>query len=250
MDQKKGYVFRNLTAEEVEARVDNVNSSGFTALLYKTARTDAKLFDETFGPMNWQCSYRSIDSKMFCEILVWDENKGVWISKQNVGVESNYEKEKGQASDALKRAGYTWGCGVELYTQPFIWFPLSGIVLPDKPRIDFTVDGFECNAEKQITYVKITARFRDKLKEKKELTYTFGTPSKASKKPAKQQEDESPATVADDKESYVECADCHKPIKDHAPHTSKQLVDGTIRAYGRPLCWECANKAKEAKKKA
>ena len=41
-----------------------------------------------------------------------------------MGIESNTEKEKGQASDAFKRAGFNWGIGRELYTAPFIYVTL------------------------------------------------------------------------------------------------------------------------------
>lgn len=44
----------------------------------------------------------------------------LWYWKQ-------YWKEKGEASDALKRAGFTWGIGVELYNSPFIWIPAEKI---------------------------------------------------------------------------------------------------------------------------
>jgi hypothetical protein len=45
----------------------------------------------------------------------------MWIMKEDVGVESKTEKEKGQASDAFKRACFNWGIGRELYTAPFVW---------------------------------------------------------------------------------------------------------------------------------
>ena len=43
--------------------------------------------------------------------------------KDDAGVESNTEAEKGNASDARKRAGFAWGIGRELYTAPFTWIP-------------------------------------------------------------------------------------------------------------------------------
>ena len=49
--------------------------------------------------------------------------KKEWIYKQDVGVESYTEKEKGQASDSFKRACFNLGIGRELYTAPFIWIP-------------------------------------------------------------------------------------------------------------------------------
>ena len=48
-------------------------------------------------------------------------DKGQWVSKQDCGVPSNTQGEKGEASDAFKRAGFSWGIGRELYDSPFIW---------------------------------------------------------------------------------------------------------------------------------
>ena len=139
---------RPLTKDEIEVRVGQKNRAGDGAslLLYKTARTDMKLLDEMFGPMNWQCSYECIDGKMFCTISVWDEKKGYWISKSNVGSESNVEAEKGEASDAMKRAGFLWGIGRELYDTPFIW-----VNLPDKdeknPHFEVKELGHDANGK-------------------------------------------------------------------------------------------------------
>lgn len=112
---------RLLKAEEVEARIQSVNDRGAIFLLYKDARVDQKILDETFGPMNWQRSHQLIDGKLFCTVSVWDDDRKQWVSKQDVGTESNTEKEKGQASDAFKRACFNWGIGRELYSAPFIF---------------------------------------------------------------------------------------------------------------------------------
>ena len=116
--------FRLLTAPEVECRVSEIRKTKteqyVKLLLYKTVRTDAAILDETFGPMNWQNKYEVIDGKMYCSVGVKDPTTGEWIWKQNVGTESNMEAEKGEASDAMKRAGFVWGIGTELYTAPEI----------------------------------------------------------------------------------------------------------------------------------
>ena len=113
--------FRLLRPDEIEVRVSEVitGGKGVRLLLYKTARTDSAILDETFGPMGWQCRYECIDGKMYCGIGVKAQD-GEWIWKWNVGTESNTEAEKGQASDALKRAGFVWGLGAELYSAPQI----------------------------------------------------------------------------------------------------------------------------------
>lgn len=123
--------FRLLEAREIECRVAQagLGSNGgawASVLLYKDARVDQRIMDETFGPMNWQAMYELIDDKLYCKVSVWDDSKKCWVSKMNVGTESNTEAEKGQASDALKRACFTWGLGVELYSAPKIMVSLGG----------------------------------------------------------------------------------------------------------------------------
>ena len=106
--------FRLLKPDEIEVRVASVSETGITALLYKTARTDYALLDETVGMMGWANDYRVIDGKMYCGIGI--RGDGEWVWKWNCGTESNTEAEKGQASDAMKRAGFCWGIGTELYS--------------------------------------------------------------------------------------------------------------------------------------
>ena len=61
-----------------------------------------------FGPMNWKRTHDVVNGNLFCTLSIWDNDKKEWVSKQDVGTESNTEKEKGQASDAFKRAGFNW----------------------------------------------------------------------------------------------------------------------------------------------
>lgn len=119
---------RPLKAEEIEVRIgsigQNKNGGYVTMLLYKDARVDRQMLDEEFGRMNWQDKYRR-DEKgiLFCSIGVYDPDKKEWIWKEDCGTESNTEKEKGEASDAFKRAGFRWNIGVELYDSPLIYLP-------------------------------------------------------------------------------------------------------------------------------
>ena len=115
--------FRLLTANEIECRINQISEKGCGLLLYKTARIDYQMLDETFGMMGWKNDYKVIDGKMYCGIGIKDNSSNEWIWKWNCGTESNTEAEKGQASDAMKRAGFCWGIGTELYSAPFIWIP-------------------------------------------------------------------------------------------------------------------------------
>lgn len=113
--------FRTLRADELDCRVGTCNDKGFLLLLYKDARCDQNVLDETVGKNNWQRDHKEVKGNLFCGVSIWDESKKQWITKWDCGVESNTEKEKGEASDSFKRACFNWGIGRELYTAPFIY---------------------------------------------------------------------------------------------------------------------------------
>lgn len=123
---------RALRADEVEVRVSRCSAKGAALLLYKTSRTDMAMLDEVYGPERWQCRYEVVKGVLNCSIGVYVNITGhkdetymgnEWVWKQAAGTPSNTEAEKGESSDALKRAGFLWGIGRELYTAPFIWVP-------------------------------------------------------------------------------------------------------------------------------
>ena len=120
-------VFRELRADEIECRISTVKQNGVSLLLYKDARCDMNILDETVGPENWQRSHVLINGNLFCNVGIninfGTEKDPAWVYKQDVGKESYAEKEKGQASDSFKRACFNWGIGRELYTAPFIRVP-------------------------------------------------------------------------------------------------------------------------------
>ena len=112
---------RKLQADEIDVRVQMVKEKGYSVLLYKNARCDMKILDETFGIFGWQREHEVINDNLFCTVSIYDRETNSWIKKQDVGIESYTEKEKGQASDSFKRACFNIGIGRELYTAPFIW---------------------------------------------------------------------------------------------------------------------------------
>lgn len=133
-------MFRDLRADEIECRVAQVKENGLSLLLYKDARCDQNILDETVGAMNWQRSHCRDNAN--CIVSIWDDKKQQWISKEDTGVESNTEKEKGLASDSFKRACFNWGIGRELYTAPFIWIRADDCkIIPDKGKFK-TFDKF------------------------------------------------------------------------------------------------------------
>ena len=119
--------FRTLRADEIEVRVGSISKKGATLLLYKDARCDMNILDETVGMMNWQ-RHHSRDNAN-CTVSIWDDDKRQWIEKEDTGTESFTEKEKGLASDSFKRACFNLGIGRELYTAPRIF-----ILCDTKPK--------------------------------------------------------------------------------------------------------------------
>ena len=120
--------FRDLREDEIECRVQSVKENGLVLLLYKNARCDMNILDETVGAENWQREHYECKGNLFCrvgircEVKLFDDHKDYdWVWKSDCGVESNTEAQKGEASDSFKRACFNWGIGRELYTAPFIW---------------------------------------------------------------------------------------------------------------------------------
>ncbi len=132
--------FRDLKAEEIDVRVAMVTEKGCSLLLYKDARVDMDILDETVGSLNWRREHTRNNAN--CIVSIWDEQKQQWISKEDTGTESNTEKEKGLASDSFKRACVNWGIGRELYTAPFIWVKAEDVRLIDKNGKKSTLDKF------------------------------------------------------------------------------------------------------------
>lgn len=132
-------IFRDLRADEIEVRVQSIKQSGgkptgVILLLYKNARCDMNILDETVGMENWQREHYECKGNLFCRVgintnFALPENGDRWVWKSDCGAESNMEKEKGESSDSFKRSCTNHGIGRELYTSPTIW------ITPDKCTI-------------------------------------------------------------------------------------------------------------------
>lgn len=118
--------FRDLRADEIECRVQSVKENGLVLLLYKDARVDMNILDETVGSSNWQREHYECKGNLFCRVgigIARQNGESEWVWKSDCGTESNTEAQKGEASDSFKRACFNWGIGRELYTAPFTWIP-------------------------------------------------------------------------------------------------------------------------------
>lgn len=159
--------FRTLKADEIDVRVSQINAKGCALLLYKNARVDMDLLDETVGPLNWK-RHHSRDNAN-CTVSIYDSDKGEWISKEDTGTESNTEAEKGLASDSFKRACVNWGIGRELYTAPFVWIKAGSVEIEDgyggkkKTNDKFSVKAIEYDENRRICKLVISNDRKNKI---------------------------------------------------------------------------------------
>ena len=213
--------FRALRADEVDVRVamvkDMPGKQGVQLLLYKDARCDMNILDETVGPMNWQRNHTRDNAN--CVVSLWDEDKGQWIAKEDTGTESNTEKEKGLASDSFKRACVNWGIGRELYTAPFIWVTPPAVEIKDKKTYDrFSVREMAVQ-NGRITHLVIWNETKNCQAYPKTQT---GTP------------------VSQSTATPIYCEDCKAHITAHGDRTAKQMAAASKAKFGRVLCVTCA----------
>ena len=201
----KNNIFRRLLPQEIDCRISTISEKGCSLLLYKDARVDQNILDETFGIYNWQRSHQLIGDRLYCTVSVWDEDKKQWISKQDVGVESYTEKEKGQASDSFKRACFNLGIGRELYTAPFIWIAREKVNIDKRGDKFYTNDRFYVSdigydEAGNITHLVV---YKQKPKEK---VYTFGAAEEKEdppKKITKKEADNLRKTISEAQEKWA-----------------------------------------------
>jgi len=230
--------FRTLKASEIECRIGQIKETGLTLLLYKDARCDMALLDETVGPMNWKRAHTRDNAN--CIVSIWDEDKKEWVSKEDTGTESNTEAEKGLASDSFKRACVNWGIGRELYTAPFIWIPADLCVIRDRKCFDrFSVQTIDYNDSREISNLRI-------VNEKTgECVFAMGEKIKPEK-----------VEFADIAGKQIEgtpcCEDCGTPfVQIQDPKTGKPISPAeqkelAIKLRGAAICKKCAAKRKLA----
>ena len=175
--------FRDLNADEIEVRVQSVKQNGVILLLYKNARCDMNILDETVGAANWQREHYECKGNLFCRVGInvnFDkpDKPERYIWKSDCGVESNTEAQKGEASDSFKRACFNWGIGRELYTSPFIWVKAEDVNMQNGKCFDrFAVEKIRIE-NKQITGLSIRNLTANKrcfvFAEQKENPYETG----------------------------------------------------------------------------
>ena len=166
--------FRTLRADEIDCRVAYCKAKGVQVLLYKDARCDMNILDETVGAFGWQRDHKELKGNIYCGVGIWDERYNTHVWKWDAGAESYTEKEKGEASDSFKRACVNWGIGRELYTSPFIWIKAENTKIENvdgkyQCKDRFTVSLIEYDESRCVSYLVIRNRDGN-------VVYTYGTP--------------------------------------------------------------------------
>lgn len=223
--------FRDLRADEIDCRVATCSDKGVSLLLYKDARCDMNILDETVGSMNWQRKHTRDNAN--CTVEIWDADKNQWISKEDTGTESYTEKEKGQASDSFKRACFNWGIGRELYTAPFIWVNASDCRMIQKDGRWTTYDRFAVDSitieNKRITGLSI------RNTKTGELVFTYGkAPKKTSTKANK------PVV----QETEVKCPKCGNVMKPIKRQDGSMAMPADILNGCGGVCYDCYRASK------
>ena len=258
---------RLLTARDIDCRVAQIKKTGLQLLLYKNARTDMDILDETFGPMNWQ--RRNTRDNANCIVSIWDDEKKCWIEKEDTGTESNTEAEKGLASDSFKRACVNIGIGRELYTAPFIWItPPNCEIKENNGRFQcydrFEVQDIGYNDNREINrLVIINSKTRN-------VVYEYGTRSNARKPGNNTRSDKGEEVqAAQDKpaetmqqalenaaeDMTVRCERCQQAITGVALPGGKTMTAGEIIAkskmtYNGVYCFACSMDLSKKRKAA
>lgn len=222
-------LFRLLKADEIECRVSRCSEKGAVLLLYKTARTDADLLDETYGSDRWENDFKVVDGTLYGGIgVIMVDGEKVW--KWDAGTETNTEAEKGRASDAFKRAGFKWGIGRELYSAPFVFIPAAKCNIKSTERQgktvyqcfdDFEVIDIDYDDQERICYLRIAL--------KGSTVFEWGEPQDTS--------------------TELVCADCGRPIrdgkkKDGSVWKAADIAFYTHQEFGRDLCVDCGKVAR------
>ena len=95
------------------------NKPKASCVAYIDARDVMDLLDAVCGAENWQDKYEYVGTKLIAGIGI--KTEGGWIWKYDTGTESNMEADKGQFSDAFKRAAVKWGIGRFLYDLEIVY---------------------------------------------------------------------------------------------------------------------------------
>lgn len=222
--------FRKLKCDEIDVKVGSVTKSGYTLLLYKNARVDMAILDETVGAEDWQRDHKEVKGNLYCGIGLNVNYKDAtkeprWVWKWDCGVESAFgDKEKGEASDSFKRAGFNWGIGRELYTSPFIFVECE--TKYDETKKVYKIANTD--EQKRSQYMKVKEINYNDRGEISKLVIVDNKDIQVYPKTQVEQKVEKPKSIY----SGAQCEECTEDISDKVARYSREK-------YGRILCYNC-----------
>ena len=152
--------FKKLKSDQIEVRPTDTKVQGSaTLLLYIDSRSAADILNESVGELNWQIEYKPVGDKVYGRLSIWDEERKMWIYKEDTGDESNISAGKGLSSDILKRCLARWGCDY-LYHTPRIKIQCpDNYYYNEKLSMTFSVKEIDFNDDKVCTRLVIVDRY-------------------------------------------------------------------------------------------
>lgn len=248
--------FRTLKADEIDVKVGNVTKSGYTLLLYKNARVDMTILDETVGVANWQRDHKEVKGNLYCgiginfpialkqpqsdvEVYFGGNSETIlqdrWVWKWDCGVESAFgDKEKGEASDSFKRAGFNWGIGRELYTSPSIKIDCETLEEKDKNgKIVYKIP----NKEKYRTFRVKEIEYNDKREISKLIIIDNNNVQVFPKNKIENHIENITTAPVEDFDLKMQCFNCGQDI-------SEKVAKYSLAKFGRELCYDCQRQDK------
>lgn len=256
--------FRQLRADEIDCRVAQIKQSGLSLLLYKDARCDMNILDETVGPMNWQRKHGRENAN--CIVSIYDAEKKMWVEKEDTGTESNTEAEKGLASDSFKRACFNWGVGRELYTAPFIWVGSDKCEIKENGKDQRGNIRYACFDKFAVLDIKYTdGKISDLcIWNVTKNCAAYEMNKRGGKKPDSTKPSEKPTTKKESPKvdeliqnaggtEYFMCSECKQPAypfqqKDGSIMSARDMLAMSMKDFGKPLCRDCYKSAYNASK--
>ena len=223
--------FRLLKEDEIDVKIGTITAKGVTLLLYKNARVDMAILDETVGAENWQRDHKEVKNNLYCGIGIYSDKLQGFVWKWDCGVESAFgDKEKGEASDSFKRAGFNWGIGRELYTSPLIFVDCK-TELKDKNDIR---KGYQVADEdrKKFYGLKVAKIEYNEKREIINLVIVDGQGCQIYPKAFSRTETPTNKIVV---EKTCVCEKCGEGVTEKVANYSKDK-------YGKVLCFDCQKK--------
>ena len=153
--------FKPIEANQIEIKITDTKYKGHCVLLpYIDSRSAADILNETIGVYNWEIKYKDVAGQIYGALSIYDEDRNIWVTKEDTGDESNIAEKKGQASDILKRCMARWGCDWLYHTPRMRISCPDSYYLNDKLTMSFTVQriAFDINT-KECTDLVVVDKF-------------------------------------------------------------------------------------------